>query len=147
MKVKASKKLLAIVFAVSAVAVIVLAALSVVDCVKYSRYIQAEALVSSVYTDSSLTNASGKSSVEKYAVCNYSIDGESFSQKYRLGMFHSVGEDDVIKIRVNPDNHSEIADTYALKTKIICALFFLMFGVVTAVAIGRVSKSEHKKSF
>lgn len=129
-KVKASNKLLAIVFFASIAAAIVLAALTVADCIKYSDYIKIEAVVTSVNTDSSLTNAGGNTSVEKYAVCSYNIDGESHSKKYRLGLFNTVGEGDTIKIKVNPDNPDEIADNYALKVKGYAALFFLSFGVV-----------------
>lgn len=127
-----SKKFLAITFVIVTMAVLFLATYLAVNVITHQDYITLKADVDSVYTvRSSNKNSSG----QDYAHIRYSIDETQYTCEYSLWFFHNVGAGDIIDIRVNPDDYSDVEDQVQIYGTILFISFLLLFDVFLIAAL------------
>ncbi|WP_417136971.1 hypothetical protein, partial [Ruminococcus bromii] len=118
MIVKVPKKMLRIVFSVVMATILVLITIMIVNVIAHKDYISVEAEVSKVYTDTFSGKGSKSNSSAKYAIVEYTIEAKKYSSKYRLGNFHNVSEGNIITVRFNPNNYSDIYNDYTNRINI-----------------------------
>ena len=122
MIVKVPKKMLRIVFSVVMATILVLITIMIVNVIAHKDYISVEAEVSKVYTDTFSGKGSKSNSSAKYAIVEYTIEAKKYSSKYRLGNFHNVSEGNIITVRFNPNNYSDIYNDYTNRINIFVCL-------------------------
>ncbi|MFR0925646.1 MAG: hypothetical protein ACLSCZ_05480 [Ruminococcus sp.] len=135
MIVKAPKKMLRIVFSVVMATILVLITIMVVNVIAHKDYISVEAEVSEVYTDTFSGKGSKSNSSAKYAIVEYTIEAKKYSSKYRLGNFHNVSEGNIITVRFNPNNYSDIYNDYTNRINIFFIVFLSAFDVFVFLAL------------
>ena len=144
MKVKASKEMLAIVFLVVSGVVLVFAILITINLVAHKNDISVKAEVVKVYKEVPSGRAQKTGGALKYAIVSYNINGRDYEGEYRLGNFHGVSEGDIIDIKVNPADCSEIKNDFSFRAMIFYCVFFLLFDLFLFCAIKKVVKYENK---
>ena len=127
MIVKVPKKMLRIVFSVVMATILVLITIMIVNVIAHKDYISVEAEVSKVYTDTFSGKGSKSNSSAKYAIVEYTIEAKKYSSKYRLGNFHNVSEGNIITVRFNPNNYSDIYNDYTNRINIFFIVFLSAF--------------------
>ena len=135
MIVKVPKKMLRIVFSVVMATILVLITIKIVNVIAHKDYISVEAEVSKVYTDTFSGKGSKSNSSAKYAIVEYTIEAKKYSSKYRLGNFHNVSEGNIITVRFNPNNYSDIYNDYTNRINIFFIVFLSAFDVFVFLAL------------
>ena len=135
MIVKVPKKMLRIVFSVVMATILVLITIMIVNVIAHKDYISVEAEVSKVYTDTFSGKGSKSNSSAKYAIVEYTIEAKKYSSKYRLGNFHNVSEGNIITVRFNPNNYSDIYNDYTNRINIFFIVFLSAFDVFVFLAL------------
>ena len=124
--VSAITKFVAIVFAII---FLLFGILAVVECVKYKDYVTFEADVINAYNAPS----SGESS-NRYVDISYTYNGVTYTTSQQVLTQYSSG--DKIKIRINPDDPTELAGNVLLFVFVILAGTFgfiaLVLGIVSS---------------
>lgn len=135
MIVKASKKMLKIVFIVIMAAILIMITIMVISAIEHKDYVSVNAEVSEVYTDTFSGKGSNSNSSAKYAIVKYTIDAKKYSSKYRLGNFHNVSAGNIITVRVNPNDYSDIYNDYANSINIFFVVFLSIFDIFVFLAL------------
>ncbi len=124
--VSAITKFVAIVFAVI---FLVFGVLAVVECVKYKDYVTFEADVIAAYNAPSSTETTNR-----YVDISYTYNGVTYTTSQQVLTQYSAG--DKIKIRINPDDPTELAGNVLLFVFVILAGTFgfisLVLGIVSS---------------
>ena len=96
--------------------------------INYSDYEKVEARIVSV--DSKYGSGSNSKSRTYYVTYQYKIEGEQYNSKTQVFTKSGKKIDDIVVIRYNPENPSEIENEYANQS----LLFFIIFtGVFTVL--------------
>lgn len=146
MKIKASKEMLGIVFIAVTMAVLVMITMITVHVVAHKDDISVSAEVKEVCVELPPGVADETGGASKYAVVSYNINGENFEGKYSLPPFHGVSQGDIIEIKVNPEDYSDIKNDFSFSVMIFFGVFFFLFDVFLFFAIKKVLYHENRLS-